>query len=110
MKMLEELISEITANGMTIRLDASFNGTRGVRYNATIKNKTHWDRFLEAPSIEFEVGAWDVPTLKAKIDEKMILVDSVIKFTNDERRARSVRVEPNMDPKTALERPVIIVE
>lgn len=108
--MLEELISEITANGMTIRLDASFNGTRGVRYNATIKNKTHWDRFLEAPSIEFEVGAWDVPTLKAKIDEKMILVDSVIKFTNDERRARSVRVEPNMDPKTALEQPLIIVE
>ncbi|PDT86518.1 hypothetical protein [Sinorhizobium sp. BJ1] len=108
--MLEELISEIASKGMTISLKATTNGTRGIRYQAIIKNKTHWDIGLEAPSLEFEVGAWEVPDLKAKIDEKMKLIEPIVEFTNTERAARLVRVEPNLDPKTAKERPIKLAD
>ena len=104
--MLEQLITELAAKGMTIELKAATNGTRGVRYKVVVKNKTHWDVGLEAPSLEFEVGAWDVSTLKAKIDEKMKLVEPIVKLTNEERAARRTRVEANTDPKTAKEQPI----
>lgn len=104
--MLEEIIEELAKRGLTVEISGAWNGARGVRYKATVRNLGAFDVKGAFPSFEFSTGAWDVETLRANINEDLVLVEPIIANTERFRSELSRRVHPNIDPKTAKEFPI----
>lgn len=75
--MLEDIMVTLAERGLAVEFRSAMNGTR-VRYSATVCNQDQWSSSSDYPTFEFSVGAWDITTLKDKINDQMEVVEPLV--------------------------------
>ena len=101
--MLEKILSELNKRGVYVDVKTRYSARTEQLHHTAEVNTGHWSHPPSVPTFAFKVYGNSFDELAKKIEERLPMVEPIIAAME---KANRPTVEPNLDSKTARERPI----